>query len=329
MAVPQTSALRAFLALTFFSLRRHGKVRQLGWVAFGLLAILSGLVLVVGNGERGWRLETRTRKVFALKDEKGDDPVTMTYKEYGDERLPLYEVIPSTPEGFGLKMAVASANRAMMQDQDFLDDYAFLSFVRTVVFGYFLSFLLPLFTLAYASGAMGAERESRTLIWLLTRPLPRWAVYLAKYLGTMPWCVGICGAAFTVLCLCGGDFGRRALALYWPAVLAGTLAFGSLFHFIGAVFRWPAVIGLVYVFFFELLVGALPGSLKQLSLSFYVRSLFYNETAATIARVKPENVDAFAPTDSLTAWVALLGASVAVTLLGMWLFGRQEPKDGS
>ena len=329
MPPSQTSALRAFWALVVFSLQRHSKVRQLGWVAFGLLVILSGLVLIVGNGEMGWRLETRVRKISSPKDKEGNEPVAMTYRQYGEERLPMYEVIPGTPEGFGVKVAVASAYRAMMSDRQFLNDFAFLSFVRTVVFGYFLSFLLPLFTLAYASGAMGAERESRTLIWLLTRPLPRWAVYLAKYLGTMPWCVGVCGLAFTAMCLCGGEFGRRAWVLYWPAVLAGSLAFGSLFHLIGALFRWPAVIGLVYVFFFELLVGALPGSLKQLSLSFYVRSLFYNETEAAIKSARPENVDVFAPTDSATAWVTLLAVSIALTLVGMWLFGRQEPKDGS
>ena len=323
------SAFRAFGALVLFSFRRHGKVRQLGWVAFGLLAILSGLVLVVSTGDLGWRLETRVRKVSNPKDKEGNEPVAMTYRQYGDERLPIYEVLPTTPEGFGLKVAVASAYRFKMQDREFLDDYAFLSFVRTVVFGYFLSFLLPLLTLAYASGAVGAERESRTLLWLLTRPLPRWAIYLAKYLGTMPWCVGVCGLAFVAMCLCGGELGRRALVLYWPAVLAGSLAFGSLFHLVGAVFRWPAVVGLVYVFFFELLVGALPGSLKQLSLSFYVRSLFYNETATAIARAKPENVDVFAPTDPSTAWVTLLAASLAVTIAGMWLFGRQEPKDGA
>lgn len=323
------SALRAFWALVVFSLRRHAKIRQLGWVALGLLTILSGLVLVVGQGKTGWRLETRIRKVSNPKDEKGDDPIGMTYKQYGDERLPFYEVLPSTPEGFALKVGIASAFRNKMADQKFLDDFAFLNFVRTVVFGYFLAFLLPLLTLAYASGAIGAERESRTLIWLLTRPLPRWAVYLAKYLGTMPWCVGVCGAAFAILCLCGGEYGRRALVLYWPAVLAGSLAFGSLFHLIGALFRWPAVTGLVYVFFFELLVGALPGSLKQLSLSFYVRSLFYNETSSAIASAKPENVDVFAPTDPTTAWVTLIAAAVAMTLAGMWLFGRQEPKDGS
>ena len=329
MPPSQSSAVRAFFALVLFSIKRHAKVRQLGWVAFALLAILCGLVFVQSYGDVGWRLETRTRRIADPKDKENENPIKVTYKQYGEERLPVYEVLPSTPEGFAIKVAVASAYRAMMQDEQFLHDYAFLGFVRLVVFGYFLSFLLPLFTLAYASGAIGSERESRTLLWLLTRPLPRWAVYLAKYLGTMPWCVGISGGAFVLLCLCGGEFGRRAIGLYWPAVLAGSLAFGSLFHLIGALFRWPAVISLVYVFFFELLVGALPGSLKQLSLSFYIRSLFYNETAGAIAHAKPENVDAYAPTDPTTAWVTLVAASVVLTLVGMWLFGRQEPKDGS
>ena len=326
---PQSSALRAFGALALFSLKRHAKVRQLAWVAFALLAILSAVVLVSSHGDVGWRLETRTRRIADPKDKEGDTPIKVTFKQYGDERLPIYEVIPGPPEAFGIKVAVASAYRAMMDDGQFLDDYAFLSFVRVVVYGYFLAFLLPLLTLAYASGAIGSEREGRTLLWLLTRPLPRWAIYLAKYLGTMPWCVGVSALAFAALCLCGGEYGHRAIALYWPAVLAGSLAFGSLFHLIGAIFRWPSVIGLVYVFFFEILVGALPGSLKQLSLNYYIRSLFYNETAGAIARAKPENVDAYAPTDATTAWVTLLAASVLLTLLGMWLFGRQEPKDGS
>ena len=69
--------------------------------------------------------------------------------------------------------------------------------------------------------------------------------------------------------------------------------------------------------------------MKQLSLSFYIRSLFYNKTAEAIEYVRPENVGAYAPTDSTTAWATLLVASLVLTLLGMWLFGRQEPKDGS
>ena len=85
--------------------------------------------------------------------------------------------------------------------------------------------------------------------------------------------------------------------------------------------------GLVYIFFFETLVSNLPGSIKQLSLSYYVRSLFYNATAAEIATVQPESVDVYSPVDNGTAWAMLLGVAVVLTALGMILFGRQEPKD--
>src|SRR5437763_1099991 len=82
------------------------------------------------------------------------------------------------------------------------------------------AFLLPLFTLAYASGAIGTEREGRTLVWLLTRPVPRPAVYLAELLGTLPWCLLFGLGGFFVLCRAGGDPGREALRLYWPAAAA-------------------------------------------------------------------------------------------------------------
>ena len=140
-----------------------------------------------------------------------------------------------------------------------------------------MGFVLPLFTLSYATGAFGTDRETRSLVWLMTRPIPRSGIYLAKFVGTLPWCLAFGLGGFAAMCLAGGPIGREALARYWPAAAMATLAFASLFHLVGAIFRRPVVVGLVYVFFFEAVVAALPGSLKLLSLTFYARSLMYNE----------------------------------------------------
>jgi hypothetical protein len=83
----------------------------------------------------------------------------------------------------------------------------------------------------------------------------------------------------------------------------------------------------VYAFFFETLVANLPGSLKELSLNYYVRSLLYNEATAAVATVAPSSLDVYAPADPVTAWVTLLLAALGLTLLGMYLAGRQEPRD--
>jgi len=332
--VPFSSQGRAFFALFLFSIARHAKVRQLGTVAFGLLALLTVVVAVISHGKVGWRLEKRQRSVASpLSADPPDNMMKMTYEEYGRDRLPFYQAFPCSPDQFAIK-AIAFAPfwsmfnaEADAEHRRYLDDWAFLNFSRWVVFALFLAFLLPLFALAFASGSLGAERESRTLIWLTTRPLPRWAIYLAKLLATLPWVLGIAALGFGLLCLAGGSLGQRAMRIYWPAVLAAALALTCLFHLVGAVFRRPAIVGLVYIFFFETLVSNLPGSMKQLSLSYYVRSLFYNATAAEIATVQPESVDVYAPTDNATAWATLLGVAVVLSVLGMFLFGRQEPKD--
>jgi hypothetical protein len=123
----------------------------------------------------------------------------------------------------------------------------------------------------------------------------------------------------------GGEQGRTALRLYWPAAVAGTVAFAALFHLVGAVFRRPVVVGLVYIFFFEALVANLPGSLKLLSLTFYTRCLMYNEASA--AGYPVDMLEVAGAVSDTTAWAVLLIAAVGLTGLGMWLFGRGEHRD--
>lgn len=315
IAPEDASAGRAFVALAVFSFARLWRVRQMGWVAVGLLAILTAIVGVMTHGPVGWGLGERYSPRFQTR-----------YADYPRD-LDRVQMTPLPGDATAIQMAAFAPFRAALADDKFLADYAFLNFSRWVVFVMYLTFLLPLFTLAYASAAIGAEREGRTLIWLVSRPLPRWAVYLAKFVGVLPWCVIASGGGFAVLCLAGGDLGRRAAAAYWPAVLAGTVGFAALFHLIGAVFRRPAVVGLVYVFFFETLVANLPGSLKQLSLNYYAKSLLYNEGRAAVGSAVPEQLEVYAPTDPTTAWGVLLGAAAGLTLVGMAVFARQEPRD--
>ena len=113
--------------------------------------------------------------------------------------------------------------------------------------------------------------------------------------------------------------------MFWPAAAAATVAMSALFHLIGAVFRRPVVVGLVYVFFFEALVAALPGSLKLLSLTFYARCLMYNSAEAAGSPVAMWDVTQVV--SSPTAWTVLATATVGLTAFGMWLFARSEYRD--
>ncbi len=157
--------------------------------------------------------------------------------------------------------------------------------------------------------------------------MPRSGIYLAKFVALIPWCLGMNLGGFVLLCLCGGEIGRRALFLFWPAVLGGSLAFAAVFHLIAALFSRPAVISLLYAFFFETILSELPvpGTVKRLSINYYIRCLMYSEARAEDIPV--ESASLFVPVSDRIAWLVLIGATIAVTALGMWLFSRTEHRD--
>src|SRR5207249_3212008 len=139
----------------------------------------------------------------------------------------------------------------LLSSKVLLERSGFFIFSNWIVFGVFMSFLLPVWSLSFATEALGGERESRTLVWLLTRPLPRSSIYLAKFVALLPWSLGLNVGGFALLCAVAGPPGHLAFQLYWPAVLGGTVAFCALFHLMGACFRRAAVVALVYSFFLE------------------------------------------------------------------------------
>jgi hypothetical protein len=335
LITPHSSLLTAFWVLVVQTFQRHWRVRQMGWVSVGLLTLVAVSVGVITAGGR-WGLPHRPVKrglstgdaaeqmlLPGRYDPRRYDP---TGQPPGVATITPAEIpSPFDPLKDGVQSLLLSVPQAVLQSEKFLHHWEFMNFSRWVVLGAFFGFVLPMFTLAYASAAFGTERESGSLVWVMTRPIPRSAIYLAKFLGTLPWCIVFGLGGFAALCLAGGDLGMRALRMYWPAAAAGTIAFSAMFHLIGALFRRPVVVGLVYVFFYEALVAALPGSLKLLSLTFYSRSLMYN--AATTAGYPTNMLDLSQAESSSTAWTVLITATICLTIVGMWLFARLEYRD--
>ena len=201
----------------------------------------------------------------------------------------------------------------------------FSRFSRGVVLSLYVSFLLPMWSLSFATEALGRERAAQNLIWLLSRPIPRPAIFFGKYLAVLPWCITLNLGGFALICLAAGSTGGRALEVYWPAILAATIAYAALFHMLGAVLQRPAVLALLYTFFIETIMGNIPGHLKRLSISFYTRCLML-ERAEEFGEAIQQPAT-FIPVAGETAWLILLGVSVIFLAVGAVLFSRGEHFD--
>jgi hypothetical protein len=309
---------RAFLALVWLSFRRQAQARQMVWIALGMLAFSLALVAIQtarqGWGMSHWRSPRRMGRTYT--ERLGDlYAVTGAVHRTAGAQSVQHAVL-------GSSLVVLSPPGSTDADGRALSVSGFQVFSQWVVLSIFLTFLLPFWSLSFATEAIGGERESQSLIWLLSRPLPRPLIYLAKFVALLPWSLGLNVGGFALLCLAAGPPGRTALRLYWPAVVAATLTFSALFLLIGAWFRRPAVVAIVYSFCLEVVLGNMPGYLKRVSVGFYARCLMY--ARAEEFGIQPDKPGVFLPVDGVVAAAALVGTTVALLALGMWLFSRTQ-----
>ena len=108
--------------------------------------------------------------------------------------------------------------------------------------------------------------------------------------------------------------------LYWPAVVWATLTFSALFLLIGATFRWPAVVSIVYSFCLELVFGLMPGYLRYASINFYAKCMMFQQARAV--GVESDRPEAYLSAG--TALTVLMLTAAALLGLGMWLFSRKQ-----
>jgi ABC-2 type transport system permease protein len=187
----------------------------------------------------------------------------------------------------------------------------------------FASFVVPICALAFGTASIGGDREDRTLVFLLVRPIPRWLILLAKFSATLPLVLGLVLGSYWLYCRLAGAVGQVAFDLYLPAITYMTLAYVCLFHLFAVSFRHATIIALVYAVFMETLIGNLPGIVKRVAVNYYGRSLLYAAGEADGARM-PEGFEPL--TLEVSTW-ALAGIAIGGLILACLVFSRREYRD--
>lgn len=153
-----------------------------------------------------------------------------------------------------------------------------LAIFGVMIWMLYLRFIVPVLGVFYGTALMADEVEDKTITYLFTRPIPRGAVLVGKYLAYLV-CTGLVVLPSVMLVYflvvpfrdVGASFGQLVLDLGLLAL--GLAVYGAVFAFVGAFFRRPLVIGLVFAFGWEQVVLALPGYLKRFTIAYYIQGL--------------------------------------------------------
>ena len=148
-----------------------------------------------------------------------------------------------------------------------------------MIWAFFLKFSVPVLGVFYGTSLIADEVEDKTITYLFTRPIARQAVLIGKYLAYVACTIFVVLPSIVLVWILvipmGGSLGGNFLDLVKDLgiVALGLAVYGALFAFIGAYFKRPLLIGLVFVFGWEQAILAFPGYLKQFTVAFYLQGL--------------------------------------------------------
>jgi ABC-2 type transport system permease protein len=148
-----------------------------------------------------------------------------------------------------------------------------------MIWAFYLRFSIPVLGVFYGTALIADEVEDKTITYLFTRPIPRGAVLLGKYLAYLGCTVFVVLPSVVIVWLLvipiGGNLGSHYLDMVKDLILLsiGLAVYGALFAFVGAAIKRPLIVGLVFVFGWEPAMLALPGYLKQFTVAYYLQGL--------------------------------------------------------
>jgi ABC-2 type transport system permease protein len=187
-----------------------------------------------------------------------------------------------------------------------------------------VTLLLPIVAVLFGTAAFGAEIEDGTVVYLLAKPISRWAIVLAKLIGAAGMTailtmVSVLVSGAIVLAPLGED-GAAATRAFVAATAVGSICYVSLFLVLSLFTRRALLIGLVYVLVWEgALSNLLPGianlSIRQYSVG--VANGFW--------QMQPEEAR-LSPSTALPLAIILVVATFAIAT---WKLMRLELPGGS
>ena len=155
--------------------------------------------------------------------------------------------------------------------------------LSTIMLLFFLQFLSILVALLYASAIVADEVDSKTIIYLFTRPVRKYSIIAGKFIAYMleasliliiPMLliyliIAAGNGIFSNPILSPGNFGKQICV-----TILALVAYGAIFAFLGTWSKRPVVLGLLFAFGWEKIVFMVPGVIRKFSVIHYLMSIF-------------------------------------------------------
>lgn len=156
----------------------------------------------------------------------------------------------------------------------------------TLASGAGLAFILPVFTLIFATAVLGQANEDGTLVYLWLRPMDRTPVVLGGLAAALSLAAPLVLAPVAGAAAAAGADAEVAAAAAASALL-GTVAYGAVFLAFSLVVKRSILWGLGYVLIWENIAPVFGDTAARLSLRNYTQSMLANLSGIDLEGLDP------------------------------------------
>jgi len=188
----------------------------------------------------------------------------------------------------------------------------------------YIRFIVPVLGVFYGTSLIADEVDDKTITYLFTRPIPRRAVLLGKYLAYLVCTTLLVLPSVMLVFFLVVPTGGGSIAAAFPSLLKdfgmlaiGLAAYGAVFALVGTRIKRPLIVGLVFAFGWEPAVLLFPGYLKRLTVAYYLQALVTHEMPQDSAVSVLMQV--FHEVPSVATSLVALAVIIGVTL---WMAGQ-------
>lgn len=146
---------------------------------------------------------------------------------------------------------------------------------------FYINVLSPILALFFATMLVGEEAEKQTITYVLTRPMPRSAWVVGRFLAyllvssailvistflTFAACTSLEGFSFSAIDL-------QLFAHYAGVLVVSLYGYGALTLFLGAVSKRPVIIGVIVIYVWQPMAQLVPGIVGLFTIRHYTDAL--------------------------------------------------------
>lgn len=231
-----------------------------------------------------------------------------------------------------LPMIIALVIRSFAPTAHYNASVVYNRLSESMVFG----FIIVILACVYGTNIVSQEVEQKTIVYLLTRPTPRWRILMMKFAASFLATVLASSIALFLLLIATfgiSEWGKSGIGRDLLIIPVASLAYGSIFMLLSTVFNKPLIAGLIYAFGIESWLPNMPGNFKMLSLMAYIRTLCHHTVQDDTAAQTADNMLAAAfATPDLTirlSWIVVTCVILFGIFTSIEVFSNKEyiPRD--